>query len=83
MSSLIPRHYPRFGKRCQSQPIDAHHHIRSSSLIIFFTLERVAWSILACARLTCTFRACAFRKQEDGPGYPSYAAAFFTRTSAR
>ena len=30
------------------------------------SFSRVAWSILDCARRTSTFRACAFREQEDG-----------------
>jgi hypothetical protein len=29
------------------------------------SLKRVAWWILDCARRTSTFRACAFREQED------------------
>ena len=42
-----------------------------------FSLHRVAWLILECARRTSTFRACAFREQEDGqaaPSLPSEAA---------
>ena len=34
-----------------------------SSLVL--ALKRVAWLILDCARRTSTFRACAFREQED------------------
>ena len=32
---------------------------------LVLALKRVAWSILDCARRTSTFRACAFREQED------------------
>jgi hypothetical protein len=41
---------------------------------------RVAWSILDCARRTSTFRACAFREQEDDKATlsPLYSKNFLT-----
>src|SRR4026207_681021 len=38
---------------------------RAPSKLACFSLQRVAWSILDCARRTSTFRSCAFREQED------------------
>ena len=35
------------------------------SKLACFSLHRVTWSILDCARRTSTFRSCAFREQED------------------
>jgi hypothetical protein len=36
------------------------------------SLKRVAWSILDCGRRTSTFRACAFREQDDDQATRSF-----------
>ena len=57
----------------QARHISSADHLNLSSL----SLQGATWSILECARRTSTFRACAFREQEDGqaaPSLPSEAA---------
>ena len=41
-------------------------HPSDPSRLTSLPFHREAWSILKCARRTSTFRACAFREQEDG-----------------
>ncbi len=43
----------------------SNDHYNAPSKLARFSLARVAWSILDCARRMSTFRACAFREQED------------------
>src|SRR5437870_691503 len=40
--------------------------LNDPSKLACFSLHRVAWLILECARRTSTFLSCAFREQEDG-----------------
>ena len=40
-------------------------HLIDPSKLTGFSLHRVAWLILECARRTSTYLSCAFREQED------------------
>jgi len=42
----------------------------SSKAAANYGFQGVAWAILECARRTGTFRACAFREQEDAQATP-------------
>ena len=64
MSKFPPSHK----KACGMIPtarIERPRFYNAPSKLAYFSLRRVAWLILECARRTSTFRACAFREQED------------------
>ena len=47
-------------------------HPSDPSRLTSLPFHRAGWSILDCARRTSTFRACAFREQEDGQAVPVF-----------
>ena len=54
--------------------------LHAPSIFLVSSLNRVAWSILDCARRTSTFLSCAFREQEDDQATlsPLYSNIFLT-----
>ena len=60
---LFPFRAGKAGRTRSEQAAQKARQQGRSSLVL--ALKRVAWLILDCARRTSTFRACAFREQED------------------